>query len=234
MTTYVLIPGAGGGAWYWHRLVPELRERGHDVVPVTLPAGDDSAGLAEYADAVIDAAGDRTRLILVAQSLAGFTAPLVCERIPVDLLVLLNAMVPAPGEAPCDWWADTGHGQARAEQAARDGRRLEDDPDLLDAFFHDVPAEVTAEAMASGAPVQSSTPFILPWPLKAWPDVPTRFLQGSDDRFFPVEFQRRVARDRLGITIDEMPGGHLIALSQPRLLASRLEGYRAEAQAETR
>ena len=234
MTTYVLIPGAGGNPWYWHRLAPELRQRGHDVVSVTLPAGDDSAGLAEYADAVIDAVGDRTQLILVAQSLAGFTAPLVCERLPVDLLVLLNAMVPSPGETPGDWWANTGHETARAEQAAREGRRLEDDPDLLNAFFHDVPAEVTAEAMAKGAPVQSSTPFILPWPLKAWPDVPTRFLRGSDDRFFPVEFQRRVVRDRLGITIDEMPGGHLIALSQPELLASHLEGYRAETKTETR
>jgi pimeloyl-ACP methyl ester carboxylesterase len=148
--------------------------------------------------------------------------------------VLVNAMVPAPGERPGDWWANTGHGRARVEQAARDGRRLEEDPDLLDAFFHDVPAAVTAEAMANGAPVQSSTPFILPWPLTAWPDVPTRFLQGSDDRFLPVEFQRRLVRDRLGITIDEMPGGHLVALSQPKVLAEHLEKYRAEAQTETR
>jgi pimeloyl-ACP methyl ester carboxylesterase len=75
---------------------------------------------------------------------------------------------------------------------------------------------------------------MLPWPLKAWPDVPTRFLQGRDDRFFPVEFQRRVVRDRLGITIDEMPGGHLVALSQPGLLASQLERYQAEIRAEAK
>jgi pimeloyl-ACP methyl ester carboxylesterase len=227
MTTYVLIPGAGGLAWYWHLLVPELRRHGHGVVAVNLPAADDSAGLAEYADAVVDAAGSRTRLVLVAQSLAGFTAPLVCERLPVDLLVMLNAMVPAPGETPGDWWANTGHDGARAEQAARDGRSLDDDPGLLDAFFHDVPPAVTAEAMAGGQPVQSSTPFAQPWPLTCWPDVPTRFLQGRDDRFLPVEFQRRVVRDRLGITPDEMPGGHLVALSRPRELASRLEAYLA-------
>jgi Alpha/beta hydrolase family len=228
MTTYVLIPGAGGTPWYWHRLVPELQQRGRDAVAVSLPAGDNSAGLAEYADAVIDAIGDRSQLILVAQSLAGFTAPLVCKRLPVDLLVLLNAMVPAPGERAGDWWANTGHGAARAEQAAREGRRLEDDPDLLDAFFHDVSPEVTAEAMANGAPIQSPTPFSQPWPARAWPAVPTRFLQSHDDRFFPVEFQRRVVQDRLGITLDEMPGGHLVALSQPRELASRLEAYRDE------
>jgi hypothetical protein len=148
--------------------------------------------------------------------------------------VLLNAMVPAPGETPGDWWADTGHGEARSEQAARDGPRLEDDPDLLDAFFHDVPADVTAEAMSNGAPAQSPTPFTQRWPLTAWPDVPIRFLQGRDDRLFLVEFQRRVVQDRLGISIDEMPGGLLVALSQPEELASRLERYGAETQAEDR
>ena len=141
MTSYVLIPGAGGVAWYWHLLVAELRERGHDVVAVDLPAADDSAGLTEYADTVVDAIGDRTDVVVVAQSLAGFTAPLVCERVPVALLVLLNAMIPAPGESPGDWWANTGHAQAKAEQAARDGRVLHDDEDLLDAFFHDVPPD---------------------------------------------------------------------------------------------
>jgi pimeloyl-ACP methyl ester carboxylesterase len=230
MATYVLIPGAGGSAWYWHRLAPELRERGHGVIAVELPADDASAGLAEYADAVVGAIGDRGDLVVVAQSMAGFTGPMVCERLSVDMLVLLNAMVPKPGESPGDWWATTGHAHARAEQAARDGRTLADDPDLLDAFFHDVPPDVTAEALARGAPEQSGTPFRRPWPLQAWPDVPTRVLQGRDDRFFPVEFQRRIAEDRLGITPDEMPGGHLVALSRPKELAERLEAYRRTKQ----
>ncbi|GEL20382.1 alpha/beta fold hydrolase [Pseudonocardia asaccharolytica] len=225
--TFVLIPGAGGSGWYWHRLVEELDRRGCEAVAVTLPADDDSAGLVEYADAVIEAIDGRTGLVLVAQSMGGFTAPLVCERVPVDLLVLLNAMVPAPGESPGEWWANTGHTQARAEQAARDGRSLAEEDLVADVFFHDVPPEVTAAAMAAGAPDQSETPFTRPWPLPAWPDVPTRFLQGRDDRFFPLEFQRRIARARLGIDVDEMPGGHLVALSRPTELADRLGAYLA-------
>lgn len=228
MTTFILIPGAGGRAWYWHRLVPELEARGHEAIAVELPAGDDAAGFEQYADAVVAAIGDRTDLVVVAQSMAGFTGPLVCARVPVDLLVLLNAMVPAPGELPGDYWEAVGFGQARAEQAARDGRSLEDDPDLLDAFFHDVPPEVTAEAMAMGEPDQSGTPFSRPWPLDAWPDVPTRFLQAADDRFFPIAMQRRVARQRLGSIADEMPGGHLVALSRPAELADRLVAYCAQ------
>ena len=67
-----------------------------------------------------------------------------------------------------------------------------------------------------------------PWPLAAWPDVPTRFLLCRDDRFFPAEFQRRVVRDRLGIVPDEMSGGHLPALAHPDELVGWLERYRAE------
>jgi pimeloyl-ACP methyl ester carboxylesterase len=85
MATYGLIPGAGGDDWYWHRVVPELAARGHDVVAVALPAADESAGWAEYADAMVAAIGNRTRLVLVAQSLAGFSAPLVCARRPVPV-----------------------------------------------------------------------------------------------------------------------------------------------------
>src|SRR5438874_6360029 len=95
-------------------------------------------------------------------------------------------------------------------------------------FFHDVPPEVAAEVMARGQRAQSDTPFAKPWPLEAWPDVPTRFLLCRDDRFFPASFQRRVVRDRLAITPDEMDGGHLPAFSRPRELADRLHAYRVE------
>jgi pimeloyl-ACP methyl ester carboxylesterase len=226
-TTFVLVPGSGGSAWYWHRLVPEVRRRGHEAIAVDLPAGDESAGLAEYRDAIIDAIGRRETVVLVAQSLAGFSAPLVCERHPVKLLVLLNAMVPAPGETAGEWWSNTNHEQARHELAARQGWSNTDFDPMRD-FFVDVPPDVTAEAFAAGEPLQAEKPFTEPWPLRQWPTVPTRFLQGRDDRFFPLSFQRRVVHERLGIRVDEMPGGHLLALSQPVELARRLVTYLAQ------
>jgi pimeloyl-ACP methyl ester carboxylesterase len=64
--------------------------------------------------------------------------------------------------------------------------------------------------------------------------VPTRVLVGRDDRFFPIDFQRRVARERLGITPDEMPGGHLVALSRPTELAERLDAYATQLRLEGR
>src|SRR6266542_6432374 len=106
MATYVLIHGAGDVGWYWHLVEAALRERGHDVVAPDLPCDDDSAGLWRYADTMLDAIGDRTGLVVVAQSFGAFTAPLVCDRVDVDLLVLVAAMIPAPGDAPNDYWAN--------------------------------------------------------------------------------------------------------------------------------
>jgi pimeloyl-ACP methyl ester carboxylesterase len=214
MATYVLIHGAGSDSWYWHLVVPRLQELGHDVVAVDLPCDDDHAGLAEYAQAVVDAVGDRPEVIVVAQSLGGFTAPLVCDRLPVVLMVLVAAMTPQPGESPGEWWANTGH----------------DFPDPFDptiVFTHDLSPEL-AEASLEHLRQQSATPFEKPWPLDAWPDVPTRFLLCTDDRFFPAQFQRRVVLERLGIVPDEMDGGHLPALARPQELVERLEVYRAE------
>jgi pimeloyl-ACP methyl ester carboxylesterase len=69
-----------------------------------------------------------------------------------------------------------------------------------------------------------------PWPLPAWPDVPTRVLAACNDRMFPLAFQRRIARERLGLEVDEIDGGHMVALSNPGELAERLEAYGHEVQ----
>ncbi len=219
MATYVLIHGAGSDAWYWHLVAPLLVERGHEVVAMDLPVGDESAGLAEYTQVVLSAVGDRSELVVVGQSLGGFVAPLVAERRPVELLVLLNAMVPRPGET--DWWAATGHPV-----------QIGPDFDPVDVFLHDVPDSVRAEAGAHAGP-QAAEPMRQPHPLKRWPDVPTRFVLARQDRFFPADWQRRVVRERLGIEPDEIDGGHCVALSRPRELVAVLETLRSRTAAQT-
>jgi pimeloyl-ACP methyl ester carboxylesterase len=221
MATYVLIHGAGDSAWYWHLVASELRERGNDVAAVDLPCDDESAGLSEYAETVVNAIGDRTELVVVGQSLGAFTAPLLCTRVPVKLLVLLAGMVPSPGETAEEWWVNTGYENAtHAENDHDDG--------AIALFYHDVPPDLAAEAMARERH-QAAAPTREPWPLGEWPDVPTRYLLCSDDRLFPADWTRRVVRERLGINPDEIDGGHCVALSRPRELADRLEAYAAEA-----
>ena len=228
MATYTLIPGAGGDPWEWHLLTEELEARGNDVVPVTLPAGDESAGWSEYADAVVEAIGDSRDVVLVAQSLAGFTAPLVAERTPVDLIVMLNAMIPLPGETGNEWWANTGQHEPEQDYFAKVGLPPETADDEIALYFHDIASEVVEEA-ANHIPEQTMTSMVQAWPLESWPDVPTRALIGRDDRLFPAEFQLRVANERLELEGDVIEGGHMVALSHPGEVADRLEEFRREA-----
>jgi pimeloyl-ACP methyl ester carboxylesterase len=233
MATFVLIPGAGGEAWFWHRLVPELEARRHQAVAVELPSGDDAAGWQQYADAIeraMDGLDEQAQdqLVLVAQSLAGFSAPLVADRRRVDLLVLLNGMIPLPGETGEAWWSNTRQQEAARAYFEQIGLASDGVNDDKVVYFHDIPADVVEEAFSRGEPQQSWTPMTQPWPLQRWPDVPTRVLAGRNDRLFPLEFQRRVGRERLGLEVDEIDGGHMAAMSRPTELAERLVDYLKE------
>jgi pimeloyl-ACP methyl ester carboxylesterase len=219
MTTFVLIPGAGGVAWYFSRVVALLEGAGHRAIAVDLPGPDESAGLREYAEIVEAACVGGGDIVLVAQSLGGFTAPLVCERVPVRALVFVNAMIPVPGETPDQWGDAVGSNDARISAAERHGYPTEFD--LFTYFLHDVDPAVAAE----GEPYQrteANVVFGSACAFDHWPDVPIRVLAGADDRLFPAEFQRRVARDRLGVDADVLPGGHLIALANAPAVAEYL------------
>ncbi|QFU90148.1 alpha/beta fold hydrolase [Amycolatopsis sp. YIM 10] len=220
MATFVLIHGGGSSGWEFHLLEAELRALGHDVVAPDLPFEDGAKGLSEYADAVVDAVGAREDLVVVGHSFGGLVAPLVCDRLPARLLVMLTAMIPSPGEPASDWWANTGY---RSES----GVDMEADP--IGAFMHDVPRELAEEALAKERP-QAGDSLGRPSPLEAWPVVPTRVLACRDDRFFSLEFMRRIARERLGVEPDVIDGSHCVQLSRPKELAARLDGYLAAEQ----
>lgn len=210
--TFVLIHGGGSTSWDWHLVAPVLREHGHEVIAVDLPIEDKANGLSEYADAVVEACGNRSNLVVVAHSWGGLVAPIVSSRIGTELLVFVTAMVPVPGEAPNDWWSASGFSDLESA-----------DPEV-DAFYNGVPAELAEECTARGRD-QAGDRYGEPSPLKAWPEVPTRFLLCRDDLFFPPEFMRGMVSDRLGIVPDEIEGGHMIALARPRPLAERLHQY---------
>ena len=221
MTTFVLVPGAGGDASYWSELVPLLERAGHEAVAVDIPEDDPALGLPEYARTVEQAVDGHTGVVLVAQSLGGFTAPMV----DVDLcaLVFVNAMIPVPHETPGAWFAASGASEARSAGEDAAGRGHDFDPEWR--FLHDVPADVLARLQVLPPPREpADTPFGQPCAFATWPDVPTHVVVGRDDRFFPAGFQVRLARERLGLDAHVVPGGHLLALADaPGLAAVLLE-----------
>jgi len=213
MSTYAFIHGAGDVGWYWHLVEAVLRKEGHSTVAPDLPIEDDAAGLSTYADVLVEAIGEHRDVVVVAQSFGGYVAPLVAERVDARLIVLVAGMIPAPGESAEQMFTNTGW---RPEPGYHDTR---------DVFYHDVPDDLADEALRRGSRRQSDTPGREPWPLPAWPPIPTRYILCRNDRFFPAAWLRPLVQERLGIVPDEIESGHCPALSRPAELATRLLGY---------
>ena len=223
-TTFVLVPGAGTDPRVYGATIAALRELGQEGIAPPLPLDDAAASPSDHADAILAALGDPppAPLVVVGQSLGAYSATIAAARLRPRRLILLAPMIPAPGESAGDWWKGTGHLEAIASLTKRLGPPSEwDEAALAEVFYHDVDA-ATLAASAAYEGVPSDGLFEEPLPLEAWPDVPTTVLIPREDRLFPLEFQRRVARERLGLEIEEMEGGHLPFLSRPRELAERL------------
>jgi thioesterase domain-containing protein len=206
MATYVLIPGAGGESWYWHLVVPLLEAAGHRAVAVELPAREPDAGLDDYVAAALDAVGTpEGDTVVVGQSLGGFTAPIVAERLNAAELVFVAAMIPKPGETAGAWWATSGFHDVWGDQEIDD----------MEHFLHDVPPAVLQQALERGEPQQTDRVMTDPFPLPALPAIGTRGIACTNDRFFPVAFMDRLIRDRLGVEPEHVAAGHLPALANP-------------------
>lgn len=220
MATYLLLHGAASSGWYWHLVEPLLVRAGHTVVAPDLPADDPNAGLADYATVAGAALGDHREgpLVVVAQSMAGFVAPLVAAAEGADRIVLLAAMIPAPGERGHDWWVATDQEAAQRAYFEELGLASADLDDPAVVYGHDIPADLWAEATRR-VRTQCGRPFDDPCPIDAWPAIATTVVAAREDRLFPLELQRRVARERLGLDVEALPGGHLPALSRPSEVA---------------
>jgi pimeloyl-ACP methyl ester carboxylesterase len=157
--------------------------------------------------------------VVVAQSMGGFSAAMACDRVPVRGLILVNAMVPAPGETPGEWWAATGAITARTTAAAAHGYDTEFD--LETYFLHDLTPEDAAAVLADPGD-EADVAFGQPCAIGAWPDVATAAIIGRDDRLFPVGFQQELLRERVGVDATVIPGGHLLALANPDGLSEAL------------
>jgi len=212
-TDFILVPGAGGVATpYWRLVNAQLTGAGHRALPVDLPGGAPDAGLPEYAAIIVDAIESCAEPVVVAQSMGGFSAVMACDRVPVRGLILVNAMVPAPGETPGLWWTATGAIDARIAAAEAGGYNTEFD--LATYFLHDLGAEDAAAVLANPGD-EADIAFGQPCDVARWPDVPTAAVIGRDDRLFPFELQRQLVRQRVGVDATVVPGGHLLALANP-------------------
>jgi pimeloyl-ACP methyl ester carboxylesterase len=217
VATFCLVHGAWHGGWAWDVVRPELESRGHRVVAPHLPCEDVGAGVEEYAAAVRDALGGAGDAIVVGHSLGGLTIPLV----PARRLVFLCAYVPEPGRALLERGADAW-GPGFAESTVRDELDRSYWPDL-DAAARDLQYPPEAAGLTAKLRRQARKPVADPSPLAALPDVERTFVVCTSDYAIPPDFQRRMAREELGVEPVELETGHSPMLTLPRELATVLD-----------
>lgn len=117
MTTYLLVPGANHGGWWWDPIVDKLQAPGHTVVPLTPIGLDPTAELSREAitldDHVAQAiaalqavpvevdAPEGRDAVLVGHSYGGSIISAVADAEPdrVRALVYLDALVPEDGDS---------------------------------------------------------------------------------------------------------------------------------------
>ncbi len=236
MATFALIHGGAHGGWCWEEVVPELEARGHTAVAPDLPIEDESAGALAWAETVVAAlppgADD---LVVVGHSLGGMVVPVVATLVPVRHLVFLGAMVPMPGMTYAEYLAtqdaisfsSEAGGEAwdpeepRPEPAAAGGAVISWSAARA-GFYQDLPEEVARRAWERLRP-QAMTVFSEPCPIDTWPEVPATYVLMTEDRAVNQAWSRRVATERLGAAVIELPGGHSPFYSRPAELAETLD-----------
>jgi pimeloyl-ACP methyl ester carboxylesterase len=225
MATFVLIHGAWHGGWCWDRLVPELKARGHDSVVMDLPAEDGTATLDDYAAVVLESAAHLDGPgVVVGHSLGALTAPIVAARRPTQALVLLCGVTPNLHGMP---WDDappmnTPGVYDGTESLPGGASARRDAESATKAFYSQCTEQDAAWAAARIRPQNSTGIWAAPYPLTAWPDVPTHAICCTGDDAITAEFVTATVRDRFGIEATEIPGDHSPFLRDPAGLADLL------------
>lgn len=225
MSDFALVHGAYHGAWCWDRVVDELTARGHRAVAMDLPCEDPTAGVERYAATVVDAmSGLGDDAIVVGHSLGGMTIPAVAAARPVGRLVFLAAIVPAPGRhfmeiAAADPPADPEFMVAGVDHGDGTSRYQ---PEYVEQFFtHEAPEHT--EWVAARLRRQSWAVTNEVYPLSEWPAVPSAYIVCRDDRVVVPDYQRRAAREVLGVEPIELAGGHEPMIARAAELAAVLD-----------
>ena len=230
MSIFALVHGGAHGGWCWELVAPDLEARGHRVVAPDLPFEDPDAGATAWAQTVIDAiatvegGAESDDVVVVGHSMAGMALPVIASMRPVRRLVFLGAMVPMPGQRYVDYLA-TEPGAVTFDPSPRPGDEMGVGPiswrAAREGFYQDCSEVVARQAWQRLRP-QSQVVFTEPCPIDVWPDVPSTYIVMTDDRAVGPDWSRRVAKERLGADLIELPGSHSPFYSRPTELVEVL------------
>jgi pimeloyl-ACP methyl ester carboxylesterase len=217
MSNVVLIHSTGQGAAGWERLVEALAQRGWTAHAVELPSKQDLLA-SDYADLIRRQAGRVAAPIILAHSGSGPLLPAAARALEARHQVWLAAWVPDP---EASFVEDV---EAHAEDAFnRDwvGKDpIEDDAVAEKFLYHDCDeptlewALLTRRLFLPRAVYDERISLVR--------EIPSTYIVATEDRTIRPQWQRRMARDRLGVEPIDLASGHCPNVSHPDRLAEIL------------
>ena len=134
-------------------------------------------------------------------------------------MVFLAAVVPRPGMSVME--------QRRNDPSMFNplwiGQNPQDEKVALEFVYHDCPPDRLDWALSTRVMFYARRALEEPCPLRVWPSVPSSYIMCTDDRTIMPQWQRKAARELLGVEPIELPGGHCPHVSRPEALADVLE-----------
>lgn len=223
MGAYVLIHSSGHGPEGWKLVAQELERRGHRVLAPALRIDRVDEDLLYHAGTIVEALErsgfEQQETVIVAHSAGGMYLPLVAARWRPRRMVFLAAVVPRPGQSVMD--------QFRSDPSMMNpawvGKNPMDDDVALEFTLHDCPPERLEWALSTRALFYAKRAMQEPCPLESWPSVPASYIVCAEDRTVTPLWQRKTAREFLGVEPFELPGGHCPNISRPEVLADVLD-----------
>jgi hypothetical protein len=200
-----------------------LADRGHRVLVPAFDITETDKGAAWHAEKLAGelrlSGSEPSDVVCLAHSAGGMFLPVLASIWPPRLMIFLAALVPRPGISVID--------QFRADPSMFQPDWVGKDPMIddvaLEFVYHDCPQDRINWALSTRLDFYAKRAMEEPCPLTSWPSVPSAYVVCADDRTINPAWQRRTAREELGVEPFELPGGHCPHVSRPEMLAGILE-----------
>jgi len=217
MTDVVLVHSTGQGEAGWARVIESLEARGHRPHAFDLPNDRPGLGTTDYAELVRDRLGRLQSPVVVAHSGSGVLLSAVARRLEARRQVWLAAWVPDPAASFGD---DARAHLAEAFNPDWVGADPTDDDVAERLLFHDCDPATLAWALSTRREFVPTAAFDERVELSN--EIPSTYILATEDRTILPGWQRRLARERLGVEPIEIASGHCPNVSQPEQLAGLL------------
>ena len=234
MKTFILIHGSWHSAWNWHRVIPLLKQAGHEAIAVDLPGmGRDKTPIGEVKMkttveklcTLMDSIPGK--VILVGHSKNGIMISQAAEYRPdkIERLVYLAAYLIPNGKTQREYSLQDTEGWLKpyvTQHPDTNSHTLQ--PDIYkEGLYHDCDGHITelAKVLLSHEPVESGIT-----PLQLTPEnfgrVPRVYIECTEDRAVTPFIQRKMYTEMPCEKVYSLPTSHSPFFSKPEMLVDIL------------